>query len=263
MPLGSVTPAPLSGDRRVQPLRGQPGETLSFILLDIVGRAVITGEYREKPFPTDHELGSTYGVSRSVTREAMKMLAAKGVISSRPRLGNFILPTESWNLFDPDVLRWLADSNRPLELLHQLHQLRSALEPQAAALAAQCARPEQLADIQAALKPMLELEYWDNEAEIRIAFHLAVLRASNNPFFIRYSEVIAPALRIPTRQSRAPASRGEDGPDHVAVLVAIAAGAPEEAQRTMRKLFDKEAGRFEQPKPHREMQRKRLSIAGV
>ncbi|NYT41934.1 FadR family transcriptional regulator [Sphingomonas sp. R-74633] len=239
-----LIPAPLGDSRGAPLLRGQPGETLAFALLDTVGRALIDGAYRNKPFPTDHELTKQYGVSRSVTREAVKMLSAKGLIASRPRLGNFVLPFESWNLFDPDVLRWLADSSQPTALLRKLHELRAALEPQAAALAAQGAQPAQISAIQAALKPILAHENHGADAtEARIAFHLAVLRGANNPFFTRYSEVIAPALRIPVCRTSRPLQT--DVADHVAVLVAIASGAPDDAHRAMRKLFDCESARFE------------------
>jgi DNA-binding transcriptional MocR family regulator len=107
-----LVPAPLGDDRGARLLRGQPRETLAFVLLDTVGRALVDGAYRHKPFPTDYELTGQYGVSRSVTREAVKMLSAKGLIASRPRLGNFVLSFDGWNLFDPDVLRWLADGSQ-------------------------------------------------------------------------------------------------------------------------------------------------------
>src|SRR3546814_14517324 len=72
------------------------------------------------------------------------MLTAKGLLSARPRQGTVIQPTSSWNLFDTDVLRWLLERQFSIELLKQFNQLRVAIEPEAAALAAQFGQPEEL-----------------------------------------------------------------------------------------------------------------------
>ena len=101
--------APFSrGPRETPLLQGPAGETLAYMLFHELGRALADGAYRCTPFPTDQALRERYGVSRTVTREALKMLEAKGMVGSRPKIGNFVLPLARWSLFDSDVLQWLA-----------------------------------------------------------------------------------------------------------------------------------------------------------
>src|SRR5687768_15914850 len=82
------------------------GRNLTFAMLDRLGRAIVTGAYDQQRFPTEAELAQQYEVSRSVTREAVKMLTAKGLLTARPRKGTTVQPSRCWNLFDADVLRW-------------------------------------------------------------------------------------------------------------------------------------------------------------
>jgi hypothetical protein len=110
-------------------------------MLDSLGRAIVTGRYEREAFPTEAELAKQHGVSRSVTREAVKMLTAKGLLSARPRQGTVVQPATNWNLFDTDVLRWLLERQFSIDLLRQFNQLRVAIEPEAAALARASPRP--------------------------------------------------------------------------------------------------------------------------
>ena len=109
------------------------GRNLTFGMLDTLGRAIVTGGYEKQRFPTEAELAEQHKVSRSVTREAVKMLTAKGLLTARPRKGTTIQPSSHWNLFDPDVLRWLLERKFSLRLLRQFSELRVAIEPAAAA----------------------------------------------------------------------------------------------------------------------------------
>src|SRR3546814_317147 len=118
----------------------QLGRNLTYGMLDAIGRAIVVGDYDGATFPTEAELAKQHGVSRSVTREAVKMLTAKGLLSARPRQGTIVQPTTSWNLFDTDVLRWLLERQFPIDLLRQFNELRVAIEPEAAALAARVAK---------------------------------------------------------------------------------------------------------------------------
>lgn len=225
--------APLDAGRAA-PLRGGGGETLAFMLFETVGRAIVAGAYLDRSFPSHHELGREYGVSQSVTREAVRMLAAKGILATRPRLGNFVLPYESWNLLDPDVLRWLAACRPPSALMRKLYEFRAAFEPQAAWLAAASARPDQLGAIGRALGVLVGGEGF----ETQVAFHVSVLRASNNPFFLRYGEVIEPALQVSARRVAT-----DDTRHHRAVYAAIAAGECDKARDAMYLLLAKDAPR--------------------
>ena len=215
------------------------GRNLTFGLLDAVGRAVVLGEYEERAFPTEADLAVHYGVSRSVTREALKMLAAKGLLSARPKQGTFVRPQEHWNLFDTDVLRWLLDRKFSIALLRQFSELRAGVEPAAAALAARRARPAQVAAIAAGLQRMRDAELGHDDAlEADIDFHVAILRASGNPFYIQFRDIVATALRTSIRFTNRIAGRTASIADHAAVHDAIAGGDEASAFAAMRKLID-------------------------
>src|SRR5829696_9603482 len=135
--------------------RGDSGaRNLTFGLLETLGRAIVTGAYETERFPTEAELAAQHAVSRSVTREAVKMLTAKGLLTARPRKGTTVQPSSSWNLFDTDVLRWLLEREFSLDLLRQFSELRIAIEPAAAALAAREADPGAIAAIIAGYRRM-------------------------------------------------------------------------------------------------------------
>jgi DNA-binding FadR family transcriptional regulator len=212
--------------------------SLTYGLLDILGSAIIAGDYKERPLPTEAELAKLHGVSRSVIREAVKMLVAKGLVGARPRWGTFVQPDEDWNYADGDVLRWLLKRRRSVGLLRQFGELRLAVEPEAAALAAERATPEQIAAIAAALTRMREAErqrYDDLDAVI--AFHAAILRAVGNPFFLHFREVVSTALNMSRRFAGTAPGPAASLRDHAAVYEAIARGEAEAARAAMGRLI--------------------------
>jgi DNA-binding FadR family transcriptional regulator len=207
-------------------------------MLDSLGRAIVTGHFDGKAFPTEAELAKQHGVSRSVTREAVKMLTAKGLLSARPRQGTVIQPTASWNLFDTDVLRWLLERQFSVELLKHFNQLRVAIEPEAAALAARFASEAELERIGEGLARMEAAERGlDDTLEADIAFHVAILRASRNPFYIQFRDVVTTALRTSIRFTNRIKGRSASVSDHAAVRDAIQAGDPDGARIAMRDLI--------------------------
>ncbi|NML07815.1 FCD domain-containing protein [Sphingomonas sp. G-3-2-10] len=219
---------------------GQPelGRNLTYGLLDSLGRAIVTGRFEREPFPTEAELAKQHGVSRSVTREAVKMLTAKGLLSARPRQGTIVQPTSSWNLFDTDVLRWLLERQFSVELLKQFNQLRVAIEPEAAALAAQFAGEEDLQRINRGLERMKAADKGlDDTLEADIAFHVAILRASRNPFYAQFRDVVGTALRTSIRFTNRVKGRTASVADHAAVRNAIAARDADAARTAMRALI--------------------------
>ncbi|MGH8179014.1 MAG: FadR/GntR family transcriptional regulator [Steroidobacter sp.] len=207
-------------------------------MLDSLGRAIVTGSYEGRSFPTEAELSEQHRVSRSVTREAVKMLTAKGLLSARPRQGTIIEPGSSWNLFDTDVLRWLLDRKFSVDLLHQFNQLRVAIEPEAAALAATFADDRQREEIQAGLARMEAAEArLDNTLDADIAFHVAVLRASGNPFFAQFRDVVSTALRSSIQFTNHIKGRSANVADHAAVRDAIMKRRADSARTAMRKII--------------------------
>jgi DNA-binding FadR family transcriptional regulator len=215
------------------------GRNLTYGLLDSVGKAIVVGAYDVSPFPTEADLAKQYAVSRSVTREAVKMLTAKGLLAARPRKGTSVQPARAWNLFDPDVLRWMLDRKFSLDLLRQFTELRIAIEPMAAVLAAQAASTEGIAAIQAGFQRMVAAEAGDDDAlEADIAFHIAVLEASGNPFYSQFRDVVTTALRTSIRFTNRFKGRTASLPQHRAVLTAIEARDPQAAHAAMSALIE-------------------------
>ena len=219
-------------------VRTQLGRTLTYGMLDALGRAIVIGTYEACSFPTEAELAKQHGVSRSVVREALKMLAAKGLLTARPKHGTIIQPSSFWNLFDSDVLRWLLERNFSMELLRHFNQLRVAIEPEAAALAAVNADANQRWAISAGLHRMEAAQLGqDNALEADIAFHVAVLKASKNPFFAQLQDVVAPALHRSIQFKNRIKGGSANVADHAAVKDAIMRGDAEGARVAMRKII--------------------------
>lgn len=213
------------------------GGNLTYALVDALGKAIVTGRYDEARFPTEAELATRHAVSRSVTREAVKMLTAKGLLTARPRKGTSVQPPASWNLFDTDVLRWLLDRKFSLNLLRQFSELRIAIEPAAAALAA-AATGEATAAIRAGFDRMAAAERGeDDPLEADIAFHIAVLIASANPFYARFQDLVTTALHTSIRFTNRFKGRTASLAQHHAVLAAIEARNPEAAREAMTVLI--------------------------
>ena len=173
-----------------------------------------------------------------MTREAVKMLTAKGLLSARPRQGTIVQPSSSWNLFDTDVLRWLLERKFSVELLKHFNQLRVAIEPEAAALAAVYADADERKAISAGLARMEAAEDGqDNTLDADIAFHVAVLKASKNPFFAQFQDVVATALRSSIQFTNRIKGRSASVSAHAAVRDAIMKRSPEGARTAMRKII--------------------------
>jgi DNA-binding FadR family transcriptional regulator len=203
-------------------VRGELGRNLTFGLQEVLGRAIVVGDYLNRPFPTEADIVKQHGVSRSVTREAVKMLGAKGLLGARPKQGTFVRPQEAWNLFDTDVLRWLLERKSSLVLLRRFSELRIAVEPAACALASRSATAEQQAAITAGLQRMRAADRGDDDTlEADIAFHMAILRASNNPFFSQFRDVVSTALRTSIRFTNRLSGRSASLADHAEVHDAI------------------------------------------
>lgn len=218
--------------------RPQLGRNLTYGMLDSLGRAIVTGHYENEIFPTEAELAKQHGVSRSVTRESVKMLTAKGLLSARPRQGTVIQPATSWNLFDTDVLRWLLERKFSVDLLKHFNQLRVAIEPEAAALAARFGGAADLERISAGLDRMRAAELGaDDPLESDIAFHVAILRASKNPFYAQFRDVVGTALRTSIRFTNRINGRTANIADHAAVRDAIQARDADAARLAMRALI--------------------------
>lgn len=214
------------------------GRNLTQGMLDTVGRAIVTGAYDGVPFPTEAQLTEQHGVSRSVTREAVKMLTAKGLLSARARVGTVVQPPASWNLFDTDVLRWLLERTFSVELLKHFTELRLAIEPEAAALAARHAEAHHLEQIRGGLDRMRNADSGgDDPLDADIAFHVAILQASGNPFYAQLREMVSTALKTSIRLTNRIAGRNANIVEHAAVCDAICRREPDHARAAMKALI--------------------------
>ena len=170
-------------------MRTTHGRSFTHDIVQRLGQEIVCGVYgAQNPFPIEAELCKRLGVSRSVLREAVKMLTTKGLLNARPRQGTWVEPETNWNLLDPDVLRWFLERKFSPTLLLEFTQVRLAIEPMAASMAASLASDEAKAAIVVALDRMKAAERGeDDPLESDIAFHVAILRASGTA----HEEVVA------------------------------------------------------------------------
>lgn len=207
-----------------------------------LGKAIISGSYNsETGLPTEAQLCAEYGISRTAVREAVKMLAAKGLITSRPRQGIRVESPENWNLYDTSVLKWMLESSPSLHVLKEFLQMRLAIEPQAAALAAKKGDQQAIAQIGEALQQMHTAaesgEGGMHEGDL--AFHTAILFASGNRFFFQLRDFIRTALNVSIQHTTpAKGSLCDIAEDHKKIYVAIASGEAERAKNMMTYLID-------------------------
>jgi DNA-binding FadR family transcriptional regulator len=218
----------------------QEGQNLTYGIANELGIAIVTGIYSAgNPIPIEAELCRQYGASRSALREAVKMLAAKGLLGSRPRRGTWVEPEEKWNLLDPDVLGWLLERKYSPALLIEFTEIRLAVEPGAAALAARVAGPEEKAAIRHGIERMQAADRGDDDPlDSDIAFHVAVLRASRNRFYAQLTGFTATALRFSIQTTnRYKGVQLASIADHKKVADAILAGRAAAAGQAMHKLI--------------------------
>ena len=205
-----------------------------------LGMSIVSGRLRPgHVLDGEIEASSRRHVSRTAYREAIRILSAKGLIHSRPRTGTRVSEIATWHLLDPDVLAWLfAGVPRP-EVLHGLFELRTMVEPAAAALAATRRNQEHLSQMRSALDTMTL--YSLNRSEGRDAdkaFHAALLAATANPFVISLTNGVTAAVNALTEFKQRLAKIERDPvPDHVRVYDAIAAKAPDAARDAMVRLI--------------------------
>ena len=179
----------------------RPTGPLIYSVVDQLGRDIVVGEYGEaNPFRGEAELAAKVGVGRSVLREAVKILGAKGLLTGRPRHGTWVQAEEHWNLLDPDVLRWLLERKFSLQLLMHFTEVRLGIEPIAASLAASNPDVRALQPIEKAIRRMEAAESGDDDPlDSDIAFHVSILRASGNPFFVTLQDLVSSALKTSIR----------------------------------------------------------------
>lgn len=207
-----------------------------------LGRAIVMGDPPAgELLPRDEALAERFGVSRSVLREAMKTLAAKGLIVPRARVGTRVRPRHEWNMFDAQVLLWHLEGEPSDDFYEQLFEMRLAFEPFAAGLAARKAAPDDVAAIQGHVDAMRAAADEAGLSAADLDFHRAVFDAAGNAFFHSVMALVGAALLSLLRRSSP-----EPRPDQIAVICdghqriadAIAAGDAAAAEDAMHKVIE-------------------------
>jgi DNA-binding FadR family transcriptional regulator len=208
-------------------------------IVHAIGRRIVSGEI---PPGARLPMPAHVRASRGVVREAVRVLAAKGLVVSRPKTGTRVRPPESWNLLDADVLAWRQDGPGPRVFLGKLTEVRLLIEPGAAELAARRAGAAQIASLRAALRDMgdaLALSPPDHEAynEADIRFHHAIVQACDNQVLEQMGNVVSTALLVAFDAAvRVPGLARASLPRHQAILDAIRRRQPNRARNAMRRL---------------------------
>ena len=218
------------------PVRGQ---NFTHQIANSLGVAIVTGVYSaDNPIPIEAELCERFDASRSIVREAVKMLTAKGLVVSRPRVGTRVEPEANWNILDPDVLGWLLERKFSPALLMEFTEFRLSVEPGAATLAARVAGSAEKTALVQAIGRMQAADNGDDDVlDSDIAFHVAVLRASRNRFYAQLTGFIATALRISIRTTNRYKGVHANVGVHKKVADAIIAGRATAAGDAMRKII--------------------------
>jgi DNA-binding FadR family transcriptional regulator len=214
--------------------RGVHGQTV-----DLLAHRILTGQLAEGATLDLIALQSEFDVSLTVLREALRVLAAKGMVDARPKRGTFVRPRTDWSLLDGDVLRWqFARQARP-RLFEDLHELRSIVEPGAASLAADRATDDDLTALDAALAAMAAAGP-DPAAAVAadLAFHRALLTATHNELILRMEILIETGLAERDRMVHGAAGPRDPVPSHRAVVDAIRCRDPGQAARAMGELLE-------------------------
>jgi DNA-binding FadR family transcriptional regulator len=188
--------------------------------------------------PSEPELCVRLGVSRALLREAIKVLAAKGLVESRPKLGTVVRPRRAWNLLDPDILAWHGEAGPDEWLLRNLVEVRLIVEPQAARLAAARATEEDIAAMEAWCQRMhTTVDTRDAFIAADIRFHTVLLAAAHNDLLEQLIAAISAALRVSIKVTYGGGGVKASLPRHVTVVTAIRAHDADGAEAAVRDLI--------------------------
>ncbi len=209
--------------------------------VDVLGEAIVAGRYPlGASIPPEPLLCEELGVSRTVVREAVKSLVAKGLILTGPKVGTRVLPSDQWNWFDADVIAWQAKAGLTPEFIRDLQDLRRVVEPAAVKMASLRATAADISDIEDAYAGMKKaVVHGGDYVTYDLRFHLGLLKASRNRMLIQMGKALSALLRtsfeLSTTRKDGPAS---SLPMHREVLDAVIAHDPERAERAIRRLID-------------------------
>lgn len=205
-----------------------------------LGIAILSGKYQPgEALSKEMENSAEFGVSRTPYREALRILAAKGLIEARPKTGTRVTPKDRWNLLDPDILAWMFSNQPDPTFVRDLFELRHVIEPTAAAFAAERRTDDHVRELELALAGMREhgLSSAEGQAADR-QFHRVLLEASGNSLLVTLSGSIGAAVQWTTYFKQTVHSSPRNPlPDHEVLCEAVVAGDPEAARLAMSELL--------------------------
>lgn len=216
-----------------------PGRGIHGAAVDGLAQQIINGDLAPGTVLDPRELEREYDASRTVIREALRVLSAKGLVDARPKRGTFIRPREDWNLLDPDVLHWQYEQRDDTGFLQNLAEVRAIVEPAGVRLAARRRTEDELATMQECLE---ESAAADASVDVIVAadlrFHRALLFATHNELLQRMELVIETGLRARDLLVHGQESWADSLPAHRRVLDAVETGDEAAAEAAMNALLD-------------------------
>lgn len=212
-------------------------------VLEALGLSITSGEMRAEDIVLIEEVEARFGVSRSVAREALRILESLGMLAIKRRVGCVVQPRSSWQVSDPRVIHWRIAGPHRTEELDQLMQLRAGVEPIAARLAAGSARESGavLLELAEEMRELAERSRGDSADFLAadVAFHKVLLAASGNDHFAILGDVVASVL---TERNRLGLLEPDPDPRavlmHVRIATAVLEGRIELAEASARNLVD-------------------------
>ena len=213
----------------------------------LLATGILRGDYApETILPREAELMSSFGVSRTVLREALRTLTSKGLVESRPKVGTRVRPRHAWNLLDADLLDWYSQVAPPLSFALKLQEMREMVEPYAAELAARAHTSETLVALERAHAAMVSARTVDEWVRADLGFHLGILAACSNELLMPLGPLIGRTLEA---QLLLNAKRAEvfnaSLDEHSAVFEAIRQRDADGARRAMAELLGTTRRRIE------------------
>lgn len=211
-------------------------------VLETLGRDICSG--RVKPgelLPPEAELCERFGFSRIVIREAIKSLAAKGLLEVKRRVGTLVLEPTHWNLFDTDIIAWRAESSAfDPTLARDLMEMRRIIEPAAVRLAALRASDEERRRLRSAYMAMARAVAGKGDYVLAdLDFHTTILSACGNQFVRQMHDAMGALLRVSFEViTQKPGGPAHSLPLHEAVCIAIEQGDADAAERATLQLID-------------------------
>jgi GntR family transcriptional regulator, galactonate operon transcriptional repressor len=229
------------GEKAADMMAGYNGRGVHGNTVESLGARIASGEVEEGHILDLEALGAELDVSKTALREALKVLTSKGMVDARQRKGTFVRPREHWDVLDSDVIRWHRSASQAEVMLNDLAEVRSILEPAAAALAAQRRTDADIEELEGALAEMSDAATRSPEVQTAadLRWHRALLRATHNQMLAQMESIIEPALLLRDYLVHGHDHNDDPVPSHALVTEAIKSRDSERATAAAAALLRK------------------------